>query len=182
VLALNLARGDQTGMWMLNYAFPYKDERVKRQFESLSRLLAEAVETGERPLFQTRLAAYLKAREGFQAQLAADDYRYFSFQVWQEGIARYTEYRVAELAARRYRPSRDFRALGDYRPFAEVAAEIRRNLLRELRTLKLDQYERVAFYPLGAGEGLLLDRTSARWQKSYFENKFYVEKYFIARR
>jgi len=29
VNALNLARGDQTGMWMLNYAFPYERTEVQ---------------------------------------------------------------------------------------------------------------------------------------------------------
>ncbi len=32
-------------------------------------------------------------------QLKPDDYKYFSFQVWQEGIARYTEYKFLEAMA-----------------------------------------------------------------------------------
>ena len=112
--------------------------------------------------------------------LNPDDYRYFSFQVWQEGIARYTEYRIAELAAKKHKPSKEFRALKDYKPFKEVADEIKSGILKELSTLELNDYQRVAFYPLGAGEGLLLDRINPQWQSRYFINKFYVDKYFNA--
>ena len=35
VMALDLAGGDQTGMWMLNYPFPYKDEKINVEFEQL---------------------------------------------------------------------------------------------------------------------------------------------------
>ncbi|HLM55098.1 MAG TPA: hypothetical protein VK422_03160, partial [Pyrinomonadaceae bacterium] len=171
-------RGDRTGMWMLNYAFPYSSPEVARRFGELCRLLAEAI--GARPgrEFDARLAAYLDARRAFAATLKPDDYRYFSFQVWQEGLARYTEYRVARLAAERYKPSREFRALKDYKPFGAVADEIMGGITKELATLKLEDYRRVAFYPLGAGEALLLDRAGPAWKDRYLSEKFYVEKYF----
>lgn len=178
--ALNLARGDRTGMWMLNYAFPYSAPDVGRQFDAMSRLLAEALRAKRGADLRGKVSAYLDARRRFAALLSPDDYRYFSFQVWQEGVSRYTEYRVAELAAKHYRPSRAFRRLPDFKPFRAVADETLSNLLRELRTLRLDgdDYKRVAFYPLGAGEALLLDRVSPGWKDSYFSDKFYVEKYF----
>ena len=43
VNALNLARGDQTGMWMLSYPFPYERAEVQMQFAKMSELLAAAV-------------------------------------------------------------------------------------------------------------------------------------------
>src|SRR5205085_6387269 len=43
--ALNLAHGDQTGMWMLNYAFPYDRKEVQEQFALMSNLLAEAIKS-----------------------------------------------------------------------------------------------------------------------------------------
>jgi hypothetical protein len=177
VTALNLARGDQTGMWMLNYAFPYSDSKVKEQFAVLSRLLATALESDSGD-FATKLADYLSARRKFGESLSPDDYKYFSFQIWQEGIARYTEYRVAEMAAVRYKPSKKFRSLNDYRPFKQVADQIKSDILKELSTLRLEDYQRVAFYPLGAGEGLLLDRATPQWQSRYFSKRFYVDKYF----
>lgn len=77
--------------------------------------------------------------------LAPDDHRFFSFQGWQEGVARYTEYRIAELAARKYKPSRRVRALKDYTPFKAIADEIMKNILEKLTTLELENYNRVAF-------------------------------------
>jgi hypothetical protein len=180
VNALDLSRGDQTGMWMLNYAFPYNSPEVRQQFTVLSRLLAEALRVRGKSELSAKLAAYLKARQQLKQMLGPDDYRYFSFQVWQEGMARYTEYRIAELAAKKHKPGKEFRALKDYKPFREVADEIKGGILKELSTLQLDEYQRVAFYPLGAGEGLLLDRINPRWQGRYFTDKFYVDKYFDA--
>ena len=98
--------------------------------------------------------------------------------MWQEGIARYTEYRIAKLAAERYRPSKAFRALKDYKPLAEVADQIKHGILNELATGKLADDKRVMFYALGAGEGLLLDRFKPRWRRHYFVEKFYLDKYF----
>jgi hypothetical protein len=182
VEALKLSRGDQTGMWMLDYAFPYSSPDVNRQFNVMSRKLAEALRAGRKAGLPARVAAYLEARRKFEGMLSPDDYRYFSFQVWQEGVARYTEYRIAELAAEAYRPSRAFRALKDYKPFGVVAAEIRADLLKELTTLRLDgeNYKRAAFYPLGAGEALLLDRINPAWKRLYLTDKFYLERYFAS--
>ena len=177
--ALNLSRGDQTGMWMLNFPFPYKEARIREQFSALGKLLADALAAKKGAEFSSKLGRYLEARRAFRQMLGPDDYRYFSFQVWQEGIARYTEYRVADLAAKRHRPGREFRALKDYKPFRAVADEIlNRQILAALPALQLDKSERVAFYPFGAAEGLLLDRASPGWQRRYLTEKFYVDRYF----
>ena len=179
--ALNLSRGDQTGMWMLNFAFPYKDAQVKEQFSALSKLLAETLPAKKKSDFAAKLKTYLQARRAFQQLLSPDDYRYFSFQVWQEGIARYTELRIADLAARKYKPGKDFRALKDYTSFQDVADSIlKKQILLTLPTLQLDKSERVVFYPFGAAEGLLLDRANPKWRRQYFREKFYLEKYFVA--
>jgi hypothetical protein len=110
--------------------------------------------------------------------LDPDDYRYFSFRVWQEGIARYTEYRIAALAAKHHKSSAAFRALDDFKRFSDVAEDLRTAIRIQLSTLGARQYDRVSFYPLGAGEGLLLDRLKPRWQARYFTEKFYVDRYF----
>jgi hypothetical protein len=182
VNALDLSRGDQSGMWMLNYPFPYDWAELKQHFSDLSRLLAEALEAKSKSAFYAKLSAYLAARQELGKVLSPDDYRYFSFQVWQEGIARYTEYRIAEIASGKYKPSKEFRALSDYKTFGEVAAEIRRGIIDTLSTSKLDESRRVTFYALGAGEGLLLDRINPHWRKRYLVDKFYVDRYFEAKK
>ena len=175
---LGLSRGDQSGMWMLNYPFPYDWKEMHEHFSLLSHLLVDALQARATSDFSVKLSAYLKQRHELEQTLSPDDYRYFSFQMWQEGIARYTEYRIAKLAAERYRPGKAFRALKDYKPFNEVAEETRSGIADELTTGRLEEYKRVIFYALGAGEGLLLDRINPRWRQRYFVKKFYLDKYF----
>ncbi len=178
VNSLDLAHGDQTGMWMLNYPFPYDWEEMKHHFSLLSSLLADAVNAKGQAEFSVRFNAYLKQRRELEHTLSPDDYRYFSFQMWQEGIARYTEYRMAKLAAARYRPTKAFRSLKDYEPFAQVAEELKRSVLTQLSAAELATSKRVLFYALGAGEGLLLDRLNPSWRQRYLTEKFYLDKYF----
>jgi hypothetical protein len=103
------------------------------------------------------------------------DYRYFSFQVWQEGIARYVEWKIIDLAARRYKPSDAFLALPDYRPFEAIAQRYRQNYLKELTAQTLPDSRRIAFYPFGSAEGMLLARLLPDWPKRYGEQRFRVE-------
>lgn len=177
VNALGLSRGDQSGMWMLNYPFPYEWPEMKEHFSHLSKLLADALQAKGKSEFALKLAAYFKQRRELEMTLSPDDYRYFSFQMWQEGIARYTEYRIAKMAAVSYKSNRAFRKLKDYQSFAEVANQIRNGILNELGTAQLADDKRVLFYALGAGEGLLLDRINPRWRRKYFVQKFYLDRY-----
>jgi hypothetical protein len=179
--ALNLSNGDTSGMWMLNYPFAYESPEVQQQFVVMSRALADALRTGKQN-FPAKLKVYLDARQQLQLMLKPDDYKYFSMQLWKEGIARYTEYRVARLSAQRFKPSKAFRALQDFTSFQDTADKLWNGILHELDTLKLQDYKRVAFYPIGAGEGLLLDKIKPRWHDRYLAEKFYVDKYFITRR
>ena len=182
VEALNLSRGDKTGMWMLNYAFPYDSPEVKQQFAVLTRLLVEALKTKNQPDFSVKLAAYLKERQRLQKLLSPDDYKYLSFQLWKEGVARYTEIRIAKLAADDYKPSKEFRALKDFTSFEVVANQLMSVTLGELSTFRIENQKRELFYPLGGGEGLLLDRVNPMWQSRYLIDKFYIEKYFSVAR
>ena len=180
VNALGLTRGDQSGMWMLNYPFPYDWHEMQMLFSHLGHALANVLQAKTRSDFAAGLSTYLKQRREIENTLSPDDYRYVSFQMWQEGISRYTEYRIAKLAAESARPSKAFRTLRDYRPFDEVAEEIRVGILSELTSVNLAESKRVIFYSLGAGEGLLLDRVSPRWRQRYFVDKFYLDRYFEA--
>ena len=180
VNALNLAHGDQTGMWMLNYAFPYDRKEVQDEFSVLSKLLVAAVHAQGKADGAAKLAAYLEARRKFQQLLNPDDYKYIAFQFWQEGIARYTEYRVAKLAAESYKPTKEFRALKDFTSFAQVAAETREKIFKRLLTEQLGVAKREVVYPFGAAEGLLLDSVNWSWQSRYFVDKFDPGKYYVA--
>jgi hypothetical protein len=175
---LNLARGDQTGMWMLNFAFPYERPEVAQKFSAAARALAAALVARGGRDFRGKLAAYLSARKGLQDVLGMDDYKYFSFQLWKEGVARYTEYRVAREAAARYKPTREFASLKDFTPFAEDAARSLALVMDDLEKMSLAERKRTAFYPFGAGEALLLDRARPGWQRRYFVENFSLDRLF----
>ena len=175
VNALNLARGDQSGMWMLNYAFPYDRAEVQQQFGAMSELLAAAVRAPQRQR-AARVRDYLAARQKFQQLVDPDDYKYLAFQFWKEGIARYTEYRLARLAATGYRPTKEYRALPDYRSFADFADKTYEGIFRQLRTQKLGESKREVVYSYGAAEGLLLDQIKPGWRRRYFVKKFDLGK------
>jgi hypothetical protein len=164
-------------MWMLNYAFPYERKEVQDQFALMSKLLADSIRAGKRER-AAKVRAYLEARQKFQAMVAPDDYKYISFQFWKEGIARYTEYQVARLAATQFRPSREFRALKDYRSFADVARTTYDGIFKQLETQKLGESKREVVYSFGAAEGLLLDQIKPGWRKRYFVEKFDLGKFW----
>jgi len=179
VNALDLAHGDKSGMWMLNYPFPYDWPEMHEHFSLLSSRLLKVLNTQNTKQFEQNLASYLAERRELEHTLSPDDYRYMSFQMWQEGVARYTELRMAQLATSRYRPTKAFRRLKDYKTFSEVALEIERGIEDELAAAKLEENKRVMFYALGAGEALLLDLVNSGWRAQYFKDKFYLDHYFL---
>ena len=178
VNALGLSGGDTTGMWQINYAFPYKEESIAKQFRELTDSLLKAYEAVTKADREATLKTYLIKRKAFAASLKPNDYKYASFQLWQEGISRYTQYRMAELAGRKYKPSKAFRSLPDYVPFDKEAERLLAATLKEMRELDLTKWERTVFYPFGAIEGLLLDRLDPRWRSKYFTEKFALDSFY----
>ena len=172
--ALGLAGGDQTGMWMLNYPFPY--DATSTAFASLSRELARLV-GGPSPASSDEREAFWRRYAELCGSLKPADYRYLSFQLWQEGIARYVETRVAELAAHGHRVSAAFAALPDYQRYDAAAAGLRDETLDELRTQAMARDRRTVFYAFGAGLGMLLDQEGLDWKARYLAEKFYLEEY-----
>ena len=176
--SLGLAGEDTTGGWMLDYPFPYGSKVVNEAFLAMCRGLFDAIDAIGKPSFRERLKLYLEARSRFREVLDAKDYAYFSFQVWQEGIARYTEYALMRRAAVAYTPTEAFAQLPDYVPFERDASETLEHILAELLRMSLKKARRTAFYHVGAAEGLLLDQVNPGWRRRYFTEKFFVEKYF----
>jgi hypothetical protein len=164
---------------MLNYPFPYSKPEVMRRFALLDSAMVGALRAQDRDL-ERMVEDYLDAKKALRSVLSADDNRYMEFQLWQEGIARYTEGRMADIAAQGYQPSALFRGLADVVPYREQAERARRQIEKEL-ALPLDRAQRVIFYPLGAGEGLLLDRLNPKWRTGYFERMFSLDDAFTTR-
>ncbi|HEX2640521.1 MAG TPA: hypothetical protein VHL50_08120 [Pyrinomonadaceae bacterium] len=175
VNALDLSGGDTTGMWQINFAFPYEKGDVAKKFKETSLLLLEAYRAQNEKVRGEALSRFYHSRNGLRSMISPADYRYMSFQNWQEGIARYTQYRMAELASRKLKPSRAFRELSDFTTFRAEADRLLRTTLVELRDLELADWKRTVFYPFGAVEGLVLDKTDPRWRTRYLEEKFSLD-------
>ncbi len=172
VARLALARGDTTGQWMLDYAFPYDSVPVQQAVRGLATALGHALDAppGAR---SSALKVVVSARDTLRGHLTAADYRYFEFQLWQEGVARYIEYAAARAAAvDPGRPSAAFERLADYEPYSAAAGEARRGLRRELEHLALGRQRRIAFYPIGAAMALLLEETRPDWKQAYGRRPF----------
>jgi hypothetical protein len=167
--SLRLARGDKTGMWMLNYAFPYESTGARTRFAELTQRLDSALAATTDDERATRWAAVRIARAELHDALTAADDRYLAFQMWQEGVARYTELAVARFAAAHYSPSAAFAALPDYVPYATAAEGIESSVRAGLRGNSLERGNRVAFYPAGAAYALMLDRMIPTWHTRYFD-------------
>ncbi len=177
VNALGLARGDTSGGWMLNYAFPYGETGVQVQFAAMCARLNEALQApgSDRGASVATLRAYLEAKRALAALVSGDDYRYMNFQLWQEGVSRYTELLVADLATAGYTPSAAFAALPDVTRYASEGEALRHRLAVQLGTVKLGEMRRTAFYAVGAAEALLLDRLDPSWRERYTASAFSLD-------
>ncbi len=172
VESLGLARGDKTGMWMLNYPFPYDSARVAERFTAMTHALAEAIVAPEGAPLDHALEVYRGAQRLFRESVGPEEERYFAFQLWQEGVARYTELRAAELAAKTRAPSAEFGALPDFVSFDSVATLIRTRIMNDLGALSLAKSRREVVYSVGAAQAMLLDRVRPGWKVEYLRHPF----------
>jgi hypothetical protein len=177
VNALDLSRGGTTGMWMLNFPFPYEKPEVARAFSQLRDLLLRVLNEPDDAAFTKLAKEYMEQRKKFFGQLSADEHKYFSFQLWQEGMARYTEVKSAE-AGTKYHPIDEFAALPDFESFASYGAKARSNTLSELKQADLGTWKRTVVYSFGAAEGFLLDRVNPKWKDEYFRGMLSTDSYF----
>jgi hypothetical protein len=168
---LDLANGDSSGMWMLNYPFPYGSGPVQAAAKDLARALSRALRAAPRARGPA-ISTVLRARAALATHLTAAERRYLEFQLWQEGVARFIEYRAAELATSSHRPSRAYRNLADYTSYAAVSKRNRISLIRELNQLDLGKDRRVSFYAIGAAYATLLEQTQPGWKQVYESTPF----------
>jgi hypothetical protein len=174
---LDLSGGEMTGTWMLNYPFPYTDPAITKQFELYTSALSEAVSNSNEQLEKQTVSNYFDQREKLKQLLSEKDYRYFSLQIWQEGLARNTEYEFLKML-KDYQPSDEVTKLDDFVPFAEQLDIMYELELKNVTEQKIEKAKRVTFYSIGFAEGLLLDKLNANWREKYLVEKFYIERYW----
>ena len=151
--ALDLHDGDQSGMWALNYAFPYDDPAVVAAFDLASHKLAKAVAARATPQFGAAFDDYLAARSALAERAGDRHWRYLEFQLWQEGVARWTEIRLGK-----WYPRQDVR---------DSAVQLEQATIDALNTPKLQQMKREAAYAHGAAEAMLLQACGHEWRAEY---------------
>lgn len=177
VNALNLSGGDETGMWMLNYPFPYDSAMVIQQYEKYTSALIHAVNSMGKATFKTSLNTFIKEKAAFKALLKPEDYRYFAFQVWQEGLAAYTEYKFLQALAG-YTISPAVAKLHGYTSLQDYKNRYYKNRMQNLQQLKLATDRRICIYAVGFAEGILLDAVNKKWRRLYLTDKFATDNYF----
>jgi hypothetical protein len=153
VAALDLADGDETGMWMLNFPFPYEDAATAAAFAQASRALAAAVAARGSADFRPRLADYLVRRRALAATAGERNWRYLEFQLWKEGVARWTEIALAQASG--------------HAAMRAEAERRQREVLADLESPDLAGRKRVVAYATGAGEAMLLEACGPAWRAAY---------------
>ena len=174
---LGLSNGDQSGMWQLNYPFPYEDKATISAYKSYTIALKKAIEMLQNKNFDIYFNQFRKAREKFKNSLKENDYKFFSFQLYQEGIARYTEYGFLDLM-KDYSPSKEVQKIKDFTSFKEYKQSFYKKRINNVIAMQLQTSKRVCFYDLGFAEALLINKVNPNWRDQYLLDKFDISMFY----
>ncbi|PHR63187.1 MAG: hypothetical protein COA47_00805 [Robiginitomaculum sp.] len=153
--------------------FSYSNPVPAKVLTTLSRQLAEILRQPDRKTRLHLAQAYATNRTELLSHLSDPDQTYLEFQLWQEGVARYTELAMAEFAAG------STVQIGDTpHDFAALAANLRRRVLQVLSDPEPMRHQRVLFYSIGAAEALVLDEINPHWRSSYLTYPFALKNHF----
>lgn len=154
---------DAIGDWMLSYPFPYADEKVGAAFEVMSASADAFLKASTVASARSAIRAYVMARRQARRLVPDADWRYYEFQVGQEGVARWTEMAIA-------------RAAGANDPdLAALAVDQRKALSVSLDAIHrqgLKMWKRSAFYVFGAIEAEMLEAAKPDWKSVYLKDPF----------
>jgi hypothetical protein len=159
--------------WQLEFPFPYKDASTMKLMHLQGYLCYQAIQTATLDEVKYCAGAVLEAASLYREELdrldaSGKSHRYSMFQEWNEGVAFYAEYLAAKAASTK---GGAFGAVWDNeysrRPFLVKHAG---------RAAK----SRTAFYHLGMGKALLLDRLGRPWKQDYFKNGVWLDDQIAA--
>lgn len=164
---LDLANGDPTGMWMLNYPFPYADPAVVEKIKEISLNLLTGLDTDT---WDDVYQAHLKLKQALRQLVSAKDYRYLNLQLWQEGYARFVEIRMLEQWIE------NFEGINQKRFAPEQLMTLKEHyyqrIKNDLSSGELSEMKRTYFYSLGAVEAMLIEHINPDWKAGYFSHLF----------
>jgi hypothetical protein len=157
--------GQSGSDWMLNYHFPYADPGVAAAFNDMNRCALAYLSNRSTDETGKLVADYVRARRKARAIVGEKDWRYFEFQVGQEGVARWSELKLAGIAGRR-----DERiAITAQDRWAGLATS-----LRAMNDQGLGIWKRSTFYVLGAVEADMLEQVAPGWKRRYARAPFSI--------
>jgi peroxiredoxin len=170
-----LALGSESdASWQLNFPFPYKDADVTRLIHLQSYPIYLALNGTDESELKYNAGTAVEAIRVYQSLLQRQSpdgkfYKYSQFQEWKEGIAFYTEYKIAEAAANAsYQPTAAFLELPGFKSYQQIWDETYKGRIFLVKHAGRAAQTRTAFYHLGLGKGLLLDRLMPDWKTRYF--------------
>jgi len=172
--------------WQLNFPFPYQDADVMRLIHLQSYPIYLAATATKETDVKYNAGTAMEAIEVYKSLLkrqGADDqfYKYSQFQEWKEGVAFYTEYKMAEAAADAgYQSTEAFRRVRDFKTYQQLWDGNYKNRIFLAKHAGRAARSREAFYHLGLGKGLLLDRLAPDWKNRYFALKVWLDDLLIA--
>lgn len=161
--------------WQLNFPFPYRDGDVMRLIHVQGYLLWLA-SAGASNAVEAKYSAGT-ALEGVQAYRTRLDslmqdgkaHRYSVFQEWAEGVAAYTEFKIAEAAGTtNYQSTAAFSQLPDFQGYANVWKTAYQHWPYLVKHAGRATKDRMTFYHLGMGKALALDVVWPGWKAKYF--------------
>lgn len=167
LLAQRISKGANN--WMLDYDFPYNDTTINELFKEYSHSVNETCNSLNKNNFNEEVKQCVTDRSEIQEHLSPDDCDYFRFQIWQEGIATYTEYQYLNILNLNCQYFKDVYNL-DYTLKDETLLKAYTNYL--LKT-DLRKSQRDLFYSLGLLEGIIKDKTNPEWKTDYFRTLSY---------
>ncbi|WP_299122365.1 hypothetical protein [uncultured Tenacibaculum sp.] len=106
-----------------------------------------------------------------------DDYKYISFQWYQEGIARYTEYAFLRLL-QDFEPSKEVLNLKDFVAYEVYLKEFYTRHLENVKKMKLSKEKRITVYDIGFAEALVIEHVNKDWKDKYLIEKFDLKKLY----
>ncbi len=159
------------GQWQLSYPFPYTDARIRRAMHVTGRDLYRCIESDTGLPYESNVADEAVQTLGDLLDAlypGSKNYAYLKFVVTKEGVARYFEYRIAELAARDYHPTAAYASLDGAGAFTRAWESHYKPMPFQIKQLGNVSQSRSEFYNLGLGMALVLDRIEPAWQTKYF--------------
>jgi hypothetical protein len=178
VESLDIAPGSNDGQWQLTYPFPYTDARVRRAMHVAGHDLYRCIENSADLAYDASVADEAVRTFGDLVDAlfpGTKDRAYMKFVITKEGVARYFEYRIAELAARDYKPTSEYAALDGADAFSKAWESYYKPMPLQLKHLGNVSQSRGEFYNFGLGVALVLDRIEPGWQKKYFDASVWLD-------